>query len=108
MLKIMAVTFRTDSLFCIPNWDLNITGHGTKFRVIKTTELIDQVNYKQRAYTALHMLDTDGSIARKTAERNSDYSVLCYEEFSSLHTKRRLLYLKTQFVPRSKHFSSWL
>ena len=25
-----------------------------------------------------------------------------------LKTKRRLLYLKTQFVPRSKHFSSWL
>ena len=25
-----------------------------------------------------------------------------------LKTKRRLLYLKTQFVPRSKHFSSRL
>ena len=25
-----------------------------------------------------------------------------------LNTKRRLLYLKTQFVPRSKHFSSLL
>jgi len=25
-----------------------------------------------------------------------------------LKTKRRLLDLKTQFVPRSKHFSSWL
>ena len=25
-----------------------------------------------------------------------------------LNTKRRLLYLKTQFVPRSKHFSSQL
>ena len=25
-----------------------------------------------------------------------------------LNTKRRLLYLKTQFVPRSKHFSSRL
>ena len=28
--------------------------------------------------------------------------------FSPLNTKRRLLYLKTQFVPRSKHFSSLL
>ena len=27
---------------------------------------------------------------------------------NSLKTKRRLLYLETQFVPRSKHFSSWL
>ena len=26
--------------------------------------------------------------------------------FNPLKTKRRLLYLKTQFVPRSKHFSS--
>jgi len=26
----------------------------------------------------------------------------------SLNTKRRLLYLKNQFVPRSKHFSSRL
>ena len=29
-------------------------------------------------------------------------------QFNSLNTKRRLLYLKTQFVPRSKHFSSRL
>jgi hypothetical protein len=28
--------------------------------------------------------------------------------FNPLKTKRRLLYLKTQFVPRSKHFSSGL
>ena len=30
------------------------------------------------------------------------------EVFNPLKTKRRLLYLKTQFVPRSKHFSSRL
>ena len=28
--------------------------------------------------------------------------------FNPLKTKRRLLYLKTQFVPRSKHYSSRL
>jgi len=28
--------------------------------------------------------------------------------FNLLKTKRRLFYLKTQFVPHSKHFSSWL
>ena len=33
-------------------------------------------------------------------------SKLCL--FNPLNTKRRLLYLKTQFVPRSKHFSSRL
>ena len=31
-----------------------------------------------------------------------------YSVLNSLNTKRRLLYLKTQFVPRSKHFSSRL
>ena len=48
---------------------------------------------------------------------NVTYSVHCeiYIEAHSassvinpLKTKRRLLYLKTQFVPRSKHFSSRL
>ena len=29
-------------------------------------------------------------------------------KLNALNTKRRLLYLKTQFVPRSKHFSSRL
>ena len=29
-------------------------------------------------------------------------------QFNPLQTKRRLFYLKTQFVPRSKHFSSRL
>ena len=31
-----------------------------------------------------------------------------HQQFNPLNTKRRLLYLKTQFVPRSKHFSSLL
>ena len=30
---------------------------------------------------------------------------LMHQQFNPLKTKRRLLYLKTQFVPRSKHFS---
>jgi hypothetical protein len=42
------------------------------------------------------------------------YSILNGKEakpsiyFNILKTKRRLLYVKTQFVPRSKHFSSRL
>ena len=28
-----------------------------------------------------------------------------HQQFNPLKTKRRLLYLKTQYVPRSKHFS---
>jgi hypothetical protein len=31
-----------------------------------------------------------------------------FPHINPLNTKRRLLYLKTQFVPRSKHFSSRL
>ena len=34
--------------------------------------------------------------------------VSCYYMINPLNTKRRQLYLKTQFVPRSKHFSSGL
>ena len=34
--------------------------------------------------------------------------VLNYKVINPLNTKRRVLYLKTQFVPRSKHFSSRL
>jgi len=30
------------------------------------------------------------------------------DNINPLKTKRRLLYLKTQFIPRSKHFSSRL
>ena len=40
------------------------------------------------------------SIRKKVKLRNPD--------INPLNTKRRLLYLKTQFVPRSKHFSSRL
>ena len=36
------------------------------------------------------------------------HNYLCINEGGILNTKRRLLYLKTQFVPRSKHFSSRL
>ena len=32
----------------------------------------------------------------------------CRQVFNPLNTKRRSLYLKTHFVPRSKHFSSRL
>ena len=34
--------------------------------------------------------------------------ILLEEDIKQLNTKRRLLYLNTQFVPRTKHFSSLL
>ena len=36
----------------------------------------------------------------------AQFLICCH--FSPLNKKRRLLYLKTQFVPRTKHFSSRL
>ena len=36
------------------------------------------------------------------------YDAMNFIEIDPLNTKSRLLYLKTQFVPRSKHFSSRL
>jgi len=33
---------------------------------------------------------------------------LCTGQINPLQMKQRLLYLKTQFIPRSKHFSLWL
>jgi hypothetical protein len=36
------------------------------------------------------------------------YPLRYNQQINRLNTKRRLLYLKTQFVPRSKHFSSQL
>ena len=39
---------------------------------------------------------------------NRPQIVPIHSQINPLNTKRRLLYLKTQFVPRSKHFSSRL
>ena len=46
--------------------------------------------------------------AVRTRSLNQTYSFVLKELIDPLKTKRRLLYLKTQFVPRSKHFSSRL
>jgi hypothetical protein len=53
--------------------------------------------------------------SRQIPTLNIDMNLQChenltsnYEGINSLHTKRRLLYLKAQFVPRCKHFSSRL
>jgi hypothetical protein len=45
-----------------------------------------------------------------TARRNfiSPVIIICTANFNPLKTKRGLLYLKTQYVPRCKHFSSRL
>ena len=62
--------------------------------------------------------DSETSIMRKSwptrdrcaTEEEMSWSIRCVtaQIFNPLTTKCRLLYLKTQFVPRSKHFSSRL
>ena len=54
----------------------------------------------------------------KHDETNLKWNIFCVQKIfpcftglgliNPVNTKRRLLYLKTQFVPRSKHFSSLL
>jgi hypothetical protein len=45
---------------------------------------------------------------KPTKYRNLFIRCLHHITRNPLQTKRRLLYLKTQIIPRSKHFSSWL
>ena len=56
--------------------------------------------HNYRAYVT-HYLKVSVIIFRRTTQ-------VCLTLFNPLRTKRRPLYLKTQFVPRCKHFSSWL
>ena len=49
-------------------------------------------------YLSLFILKFDASLS----------VVIFTYRLNPLNAKRRLLYLKTQFVLRSKHFSSWL
>jgi len=51
---------------------------------------------KMHTFYAVYQCFLQGAVYRKLAQ------------FNPLKTKRRLLYLKTNFVPRSKHFSSRL
>ena len=48
------------------------------------------------------------SDAGKEPYRNKVVVISLLQQLNHLNTKGRLLYLKTQFVPRSKHFSSRL
>ena len=55
--------------------------------------------------------ETPGSAKRRNSlsSRIPQHVITIYAwKFNPLNTKRRPLYLKTQFVPRSKHFSSRL
>ena len=51
-----------------------------------------------------------GQVKRQNNKHNSTQLISKFPplHINPLNTKRRLLYLKTQFVPRSKHFSSRL
>ena len=53
-------------------------------------------------------MDIDQEKTSKELENCGSLSGVSEDQILSLRTKRRPLYLKTQFVPRSKHFSSRL
>jgi hypothetical protein len=60
----------------------------------------------------MQILKTTFKYVEITAKLFSENETLVSSVFvlwiNPLNTKRRLLYFKTQFVPRSKHFSSLL
>ena len=64
-------------------------------------------------YIAADLMQNSGCYTKQPCNckaANHEYAVLCIRiwTINPLNTKRRLLYLKTQFVPRRKHFSSLL
>jgi hypothetical protein len=72
--------------------------------------------FSEKSRTALagihltfHSMNTEVlSPWEKRQGREFDHSTKSGVEINVLNTKRRLLYLKIQFVPRCKHFSSRL
>ena len=58
------------------------------------------INLAYSHFTAIHCTSE-----LYTVDGNPDFKT---SSINTLKTQRRLLYLKTQFVPRSKHFSSRL
>jgi len=81
-------------------------------------ELLQNVDQQTRAWSmhdAASLIYPPASPAflinvfpRKRIGRGESTAWTARSRFKLLKTKRRLLYLKTQFVPRSKHFSSQL
>ena len=80
------------------------SSNGREFGlIISTIEMI----CKNR--TKFSESERNGSrIKRFRKLERSDVDKALFKCFNPLYTERRLLYLKTQFVSRSKHFSSWL
>jgi len=89
--------------------------HTINFMYVNTTLL------SYRLTSILNILRHDKYLARQNNTRFLSYDVfiaiilapifvsaLNGHQINPLKLKRRLLYLKLQFVPRSKHFSSWL
>ena len=87
---------------------LNIIGNDQcGFRknrsTVNQTFTLRQILEKTKQFgIEIHHLFIDFKSAYDTIKREQLYSAM--GEFNLLNTKRRLLYLKTQFVPRSKHF----
>ena len=85
----------------------NLPHRFTSFRVQpKTWKVVSKYfsgTWNSKLYLCLSIDMSGGDFAGVCC-----VSSICVAIFNPLNTKRRLLYLKTQFVPRSKHFSSRL
>ena len=66
------------------------------------------VKYIHRILLVTYMFRSRLTPSLGYLHKNTDKIQQTATLFNPLKTKRRLLYLKTQFVPRSKHFSSRL
>ena len=83
-------------------WSVLVVHYG--IRVISCIFVVLEVAYCGRIYKS--MLSKYGGRGEQGIKISSQINRV--NNFNPLKTKRRLLYLKTQFVPRSKHFSSRL
>ena len=68
------------------------------------TEAEDYYNLPRSCYTHVTTVSCTNSMPREAYKRSWEL----FWGLTLLNTKRRPLYIKTQFVPRSKHFSSRL
>ena len=77
-----------------------------KIRKCKDLTIEIQRKWNLKTKVIIVIIGTTGTISK--SHRKYLKNVQGKHEINPLKTKRRLLYLKTQFVQRSKHFSSRL
>ena len=86
-------------IYCMHNWKIS------SFATFCGSSSISYVSCSYAQFvTDMHV----AGCFSKTKWYTTSMKYTIYRYINPLNTKHRLLYLKTQFVPRSKHFSSQL